>query len=181
MDHLCIYCEHPVRERQEALLCDGCQKWQHRTCNTGITQAEYREAVRSENQIDWRCTTCSDASTIYEPPAAASSPIADVSVRSADESSLVDQAAASSPIADVSVLSADESSLLDPAPGPVEPEPFRLGFTIVEDSTLRRKRKLIDNAGYTYNVKRQRPNATDWQCTVRPKVITTKLLQKKDY
>ncbi|KAJ7384023.1 hypothetical protein OS493_024035 [Desmophyllum pertusum] len=122
------------------------------------------------NQIDWRCTTCSDASTIYEPPAAASSPIADVSVRSADESSLVDQAAASSPIADVSVLSADESSLLDPAPGPVEPEPFRLGFTIVEDSTLRRKRKLIDNAGYTYNVKRQRPNATDWQCTVRPKV-----------
>ncbi|KAJ7389789.1 hypothetical protein OS493_029212 [Desmophyllum pertusum] len=127
------------------------------------------------------CATCSEAdSTIYEPviaslsaatsptlssPAAACSPIADVSVRSADESSLVDQAAASSPIAVILVLSADDSSLLDPDPGPVEPEPFHLGFTIVKDSTLRRKRKLIDNAGYTHNVKRQRPNAMDWQST----------------
>ena len=28
---------------------------------------------------------------------------------------------------------------------------------------------LIDNQGYTYNIKRRRLNVTDWQCSVRPK------------
>jgi len=38
------------------------------------------------------------------------------------------------------------------------------------EPTNKGKRKLIDSNGYSYNVKRQRPNATDWQCIVRPKV-----------
>ena len=32
----CITCKQPVRPRQEGLQCDGCQKWNHRTCNTGM-------------------------------------------------------------------------------------------------------------------------------------------------
>lgn len=32
----CISCNFPVRTRQEALACDGCHRWQHRTCQTGI-------------------------------------------------------------------------------------------------------------------------------------------------
>ena len=28
-------CNSIVRPRQEALQCDGCQRWQHRICNTG--------------------------------------------------------------------------------------------------------------------------------------------------
>ena len=44
---LCAECYKPVRPRQEGLQCDGCLTWQHRTCKTGISQREYREAVKS--------------------------------------------------------------------------------------------------------------------------------------
>ena len=38
-EDLCIACKLIVTTRQEALQCDGCQKWQHRVCNTGISRA----------------------------------------------------------------------------------------------------------------------------------------------
>ena len=28
----CIACQNPVRARQQGLQCDGCLRWQHRTC-----------------------------------------------------------------------------------------------------------------------------------------------------
>ena len=31
---------------QEAVQCDSCNKWQHGTCNTGISRADYRAAVQ---------------------------------------------------------------------------------------------------------------------------------------
>ncbi len=55
---ICIACERPVTNRQQGSECDGCQRWQHRTCGTGITQAEYRAAARAGREIDWRCATC---------------------------------------------------------------------------------------------------------------------------
>ena len=54
----CIVCDQTVRPRQEALLCDRCELWQHRTCQTGISQLDYREAVRSGKSIDSRCVEC---------------------------------------------------------------------------------------------------------------------------
>ena len=54
----CAECYMPVRPRQEGLQCDGCFMWQHRTCKTGISQSEYREAVKSGQDIDWRCKYC---------------------------------------------------------------------------------------------------------------------------
>jgi len=57
MDH-CIICDQIVRPRQEALLCDGCERWQHRTCQTGISQLDYREAVSSGEAINWHCEDC---------------------------------------------------------------------------------------------------------------------------
>lgn len=41
-------------------------------------------------------------------------------------------------------------------------------FKLVEDSTKRGRVKLVDSRGYTFNVKRRRVTATDWQCTSRP-------------
>ena len=86
-----------------------------------------------------------------------------------------------------SLFSADQSTVYDPPAQPVEPaieessidgplpvsvesvhQP--LTFEIVEGDSERGKRKLIDSCGYSYNVKRQCVNATDWQCTVRPMV-----------
>ena len=33
---LCISCNKEVRRRQHSLQCDGCERWQHRLCKTGI-------------------------------------------------------------------------------------------------------------------------------------------------
>ena len=58
--YYCIYCNEEVTARQEALLCDGCDKWQHRRCNTGIPRLQYRDAVKSGLEVVWRCLYCSE-------------------------------------------------------------------------------------------------------------------------
>ena len=50
-------------KRQEAILCDGCNKWQHRTCRSGVSREMYRNAVKSGEDIPWRCKPCS---TLHE-------------------------------------------------------------------------------------------------------------------
>lgn len=64
---------------------------------------------------------------------------------------------------------ADESSVAEPLAVDDETGSFHLEFEIVVDSK-RRKNKLTNNRGYTYNVKRQRRGNTGWQYTVRPEV-----------
>ena len=66
--------------------------------------------------------------------------------------------------------SIEEATIEEPMPHPVEPVNQPLTFHIVEGASERGKRKLLDSWGYSYNVKRQHVNATDWQCTVRPMV-----------
>jgi hypothetical protein len=62
--YLCIECTSEVRPRREALQCEVCTRWQHRTCNTRISRAEYRQAVKTNSDIDWRCNNCTD---VYQP------------------------------------------------------------------------------------------------------------------
>jgi len=57
----CIHCNQPVRQRQQGLQCDGCQLWQHRTCNTGVTQEQYRAAVRGAFDLEWSCLACTNS------------------------------------------------------------------------------------------------------------------------
>ena len=54
----CIHCQHPVRAKQQGIQCDGCLKWNHRTCNSGISQQQYRAAVRAGAEIVWFCPPC---------------------------------------------------------------------------------------------------------------------------
>ncbi|KAK8406377.1 hypothetical protein O3P69_007224, partial [Scylla paramamosain] len=56
----CITCQRKVRPKQQVLQCDGCEQWQHRTCHTGISQEEYRQAVLSKIDIQWTCTGCDE-------------------------------------------------------------------------------------------------------------------------
>ena len=58
MSHLCIACKKFVNSRQEALLCDGCNKWQHRKCNSGVARDVYRNAVQTGKDIPWKCELC---------------------------------------------------------------------------------------------------------------------------
>ena len=62
-----------------------------------------------------------------------------------------------------------ESSIEEPHVRDVEPTHHDVTYTVVDGATKRGKTRLIDSQGYTYNVKRRRVNATDWQCSVRPK------------
>ena len=59
-----------------------------------------------------------------------------------------------------------EMSLEEPEPVPFHPQP---DFHLVEKGSQRGKTKLVDSLGFSYNVRRKRPYATYWQCTVRPK------------
>ena len=63
-DNNCIRCNKEVRARQHGIQCDTCHLWQHRTCGTGITVEQYRQAVRGDMQLQWRCIPCVDASGI---------------------------------------------------------------------------------------------------------------------
>jgi len=68
------------------------------------------------------------------------------------------------------------SSIFEPLPATVENNfSSAVTFQILEDSTTKGRPKLIDNRGYCYNIKCRRAHATDWQCTVRPKVTIVKL------
>ena len=54
----CICCNEPVRARQQGLQCNGCEKWQHHTCDSGILQTVYQMAVKCKQDVDWRCQEC---------------------------------------------------------------------------------------------------------------------------
>ena len=45
----------------------------------------------------------------------------------------------------------------------------RITFQLVEEGSKHRKTKLVDNLGYSYNVRSKWSYATYWQCTVRPR------------
>ena len=64
----------------------------------------------------------------------------------------------------------DESTIEGPTPHSVKQADQTLSFQIMEGASERGKRKLINSCGFSYNVKRQRLDATDWKCTVRPTV-----------
>lgn len=176
MSSNCISCKKPVRARQQGLQCDGCLHWQHRTCETGISLSDYRTAVRTASSIDWRCVNCmSESSPI---PVAESTPV-DMDI-SANDSAVIESVINDSadhestvyePVADPAAF--DESSIFDPpaqenAQG--NDSSFAVTFEILQNSTTKGRPKLVDSRGYCYNVKRRRPNATDWQCTIRRKV-----------
>ena len=71
----CIVCQNPVRACQQGLQCDGCFRWQHRTCGTGISQCDYCYAVQTGASIDWRCVTCQSMSLSESMPVAESTPV----------------------------------------------------------------------------------------------------------
>ena len=59
----------------------------------------------------------------------------------------------------------DESSL-----GESPTANVRQNLQVINDCTNKGRPKLLDSRGYSYGIKRRRANATDWVCTIRPKV-----------
>ena len=164
-----------------------------------ISQREYREAVRSEESIDWRCVECeapildctpmpilnstpmlftddeqeqsdlpADPDADFEPQSpdqydSPADPDADFEPQSPDQyDSPVDPAL-------------DESSLAEsPTAAPSPSSSFAFSLQVIDDCTNKGRPKLIDSRGFSYGIKRRRANATDWVCTMRPKVNIAK-------
>ena len=57
---LCAYCSEEVRVRQHAIQCDrpGCDRWQHSTCQTPFSAADYYLIKKGEMDVTWYCYRC---------------------------------------------------------------------------------------------------------------------------
>ncbi|XP_052280751.1 uncharacterized protein LOC127878272 [Dreissena polymorpha] len=54
----CIHCGKIVGQRQRAVSCDACERWQHIGCDSGISLAEYKAATRGEREIHFLYAEC---------------------------------------------------------------------------------------------------------------------------
>ena len=69
MSDLCIVCKKIVKERQEALMCEGgCESWQHSVCGIPIDRAFYRRLVKGEIDYQWNCNSCQIIDNTPAPP-----------------------------------------------------------------------------------------------------------------
>lgn len=115
--------------------------------------------LRSDNTTDWTSTLCTKEE--------ATSQDISTEVESSFGVHLQDSLNEEQVISSLEL----ETSLDDP---PLQSEaqvnpPVLPSFQVFEGGTKRGQNKLIDDLGYTYNIKLGRPNVTYWQCTVWPK------------
>jgi len=62
----CVVCAKRVTTRQEAIQCDHCLAWQHRTCDTAISRSFYRKLTKSiEVLSNWKCSKCQLVEVLY--------------------------------------------------------------------------------------------------------------------
>ncbi|XP_076038994.1 uncharacterized protein LOC143024111 [Oratosquilla oratoria] len=184
--YLCIRCKKPVRPRQEGLLCDWCDQWQHRTCQTGISREEYRKAVREETEIDWQCDNCVQSIGL-SPPDAESTRLdqgflilqsidrsATFTAEELQEIEEMEVHESEDPVAAVSFLVPEplyEPSIEDQLPRDISfEETAATTYEILKSGSQKGQEKLYDNEGYTYMLKRTLKNGQkDWTCSVRNK------------
>ena len=58
-EYPCASCHAEVRPRQQALRCDRCNAWQHRKCQTDISQQQYWQINKGLLDIGlWYCCKC---------------------------------------------------------------------------------------------------------------------------
>ncbi|XP_068250151.1 uncharacterized protein [Palaemon carinicauda] len=143
----------------EALLCDGCNLWQHRTCGTGVTREDYRKAVREGVEIDWRCATCSSklgntADCITDHP---------------PDEALVDNLINEDSVNNGECLIEDQAQALVEC----------ITYEKVCASSQRGKQKLVDSQGYSYTFKRETTVGVHWRCAVRNKNVKCGMIIKE--
>ncbi|KAH3818156.1 hypothetical protein DPMN_119752 [Dreissena polymorpha] len=57
-EYTCIHCERNVNDDDRAISCDQCEKWQHLSCDTGISLRQYRKMMKAA-VVEWKCRKCS--------------------------------------------------------------------------------------------------------------------------
>ena len=193
----CISCNQEVTQRQEGLLCEGCNRWQHRTCNTGVTRQQYRNAIRTNCDIVWQCTQCSipeepnpeepnfeesgpDFSSDDDVPDPEEPNIEDSDLDEPnfeesgpdfgsydDEEQNSDKPDSSDELPSVHQPEVLHESLLDD-PAPLAALPQDGTVTYSKGKSKRGAEQLISSDGFSYNIMRRNKNGDiKWQCVVR--------------
>ncbi|XP_060552743.1 uncharacterized protein LOC132714028 [Ruditapes philippinarum] len=172
--------------RQEAVTCDTCDRWQHRKCKTGITQAQYRRAIREGEDLNFLCRGCIQLQTEQE------TAMLQTSIMSAADSTMPDPVANSTTLEDTGDRSEPrtnnqsvycdklirererphERSLNDAAPSTQSDSERTLTYEIIEKGSIQGRSLLTDSQGYCYVIKERRPKSTVWRCSVRSAKLT---------
>ncbi|XP_071848832.1 uncharacterized protein [Apostichopus japonicus] len=156
MADFCLSCIATVRPRQEALQCDVCRKWQHRTCGNVMGRRQYLALVRSQRNFYWTCAPCKeeqrDAVQLSE------------AVGSVGEN--VDPGNSN----DDSHLDVEEQP--DPTPDVALELDTPIRYTFLEGGSTRGKEKIFDSLGYSYILRNiNKDGSIAWRCPVRSKDI----------
>ena len=163
-----VFCSKQVRPRQEALQCAGCNRWQHRVCQTGITRQDYRRLVKGELEpLEWFCCICSilqddqpNQHSDYGPPAAESSTTSEGQEELPAEDRNFN---VSLPIDDVREEPMETSLPVDIPVEVLDDQPTT--FEVLPSASRRGCDLLADSHGYTYCIKRSTSSSTSWRCS----------------
>jgi len=170
--HPCIECAKGVRSNSLAVNCDGCSRWCHIQCGTGITREQYVQ-LRSENeQFSWTCNPCAHEAVQRQatpvpmdiddfpldfarsPPQTPPTPVPRIMNDFPDMSFIAEDFLAPPRPHDF-----PESFIEDPTPVDVHvDEPHVVTYKIVKETSIRGRDILYDSVGYSYTVKRCNTN-----------------------
>ena len=179
----CVFCFQEVRPRQEALLCDGCNRWQHRVCQSGITRPEYRRLVKGED-FAWFCANCRPTLPDAQTTSNVSSFLPAANSTAVDEE---DQAVPSvDPEFDISLPVEEvhdqpqETSLIRTIPDVIPEEDPTVKYEVLASASKKGGDLLTDSLGFTYCLKRKTPRSTTWRCSQRAKSCLASVIQREE-
>ncbi|CAH1271088.1 ZNF782 [Branchiostoma lanceolatum] len=155
-----------VTTRKQALQCDRCDGWQHRTCDTGIWKDFYRRLCSDEVRIaELLCSRCLPTEEDAPHPTGEETQVTEDGAN--DEVTELSETS-QSPIPIPRVVQKDSIGYL----GVEEDIPVGadrdVTFTFIDKGTKRGGDLLTDSFGYAYTVKRKRTNVRYWVCQKRP-------------
>ncbi|XP_021362634.1 uncharacterized protein LOC110456308 [Mizuhopecten yessoensis] len=171
MDDLCISCDSVVRRRQHGIACDVCDRWQHRTSQTGISLAVYKEAVRSGTDLHFVCRPCLDTQLVEDgddesmPDEEPMEPDVPDDEPDMDASFNISHRRYDDPVApaDISLDAGDlDDSLQEATP---------LVYTVLPTGSKRGGPLLTSSDGFSYGVKYAGKRTTKWTCSIRSRTL----------
>ncbi|XP_066293786.1 zinc finger protein 22-like [Branchiostoma lanceolatum] len=161
-----VVCERTVTTRKQALQCDRCDGWQHRTCDTGILKDFYRRLCNDEVSLaELLCSRCQQTEEDAPHPTGEKTQVTENGTN--DEVTELSETF-QSPIPTPRVVlkdSIDDLSAKEDLPVGSERE---VTFTFIAKGTKREGDLLTDSLGFAYTVKRKRTNVRYWECQKRP-------------
>ena len=161
----CVFCCTEVRPRQEAPLCDGCDHWQHRVCESGISRPDYRRLVKGElGAFAWLCCNCKST---LQPDTSLDDMVPVAESTTLENGTAVDsQFDIELPIEDLP-QQPQETSVARAIPDDTMEAETTANYEVLPGGSKKGADLLTDSLGVTYVLKRTTSRATTWRCSLR--------------